>query len=74
MNGWYQHERHTNAYLDAEVIPPVWPGLLDTSLLFEHGPGDDGSEYRERHRDTMVVVGVHDHIALQLWERQPSNY
>lgn len=54
-------------YLVLQVIPPVWPGLFDTSLLFENSLLDYGTQNTECHSDTVVVVTVNADAGLEFW-------
>jgi len=44
-----------------QIIPPVWPRLLDTTLLLDGCVWHDGTQDAERHRNAVVVIAVHAH-------------
>lgn len=41
-----------------QIIPPVWPRLLNAALLLDDGVRYDGTQDTERHRNAVVVVAV----------------
>ena len=59
-------KNRSSAYLVLEVIPPVRPGLLNTSLLLDDSPADDSAENAERHGHAMIIVAMHTNAILQL--------
>jgi hypothetical protein len=50
--------RELEIYLVLQVIPPVWPRLFDTALLFDDRLINYSSKYAERHRNAVVIVAV----------------
>lgn len=45
-------------YNPTQIIPPVWPSLLDTSLFGDDSFRDDTGENRESHSYSVIVVTV----------------
>ena len=68
-------EGHTNTTnLVLEVVPPVGPRLLNTSLLLDDRVLDDSAENTECHRNSVVIVAVHADAPLELRNRFPYDF
>jgi len=63
------NQRKTSLVL--QVIPPIWPRLLDASLFFHDRTLYHTAKDAESHRNSMVIVAVNYDIALQLVHRFP---
>lgn len=61
------------AYLVLEIIPEVWPGLLYTSLLLDHGLLYDATEDSESHSYSMIIIAVYTSASLELIEGFPKD-
>ena len=53
-------------HLVLEIIPPVWPCLLNASLLLDDSVFDHTTKDAERHRNTMIVIAMHTGTLFQL--------
>jgi hypothetical protein len=60
-------------HLILEVVPPVWPRLLDAATLLDDSLGTGDREAREGHGDTVVVVAVNRHAPLESVDRRAVN-
>jgi hypothetical protein len=57
----------------AEIIPPVRPGLFDTSLLGDDSLVDHGSENAESHSHPVIIVAMDAGAFLETLERRTKD-
>jgi hypothetical protein len=57
-----------------QIIPPVRPRLLHTSLLIQHRARNERREDRMGHRHPVVVVAVHNHARFELGVRATIDF
>lgn len=60
-------------YLVLQVVPPVRPGLLDTSFLFKNRLPGHSTQNAECHGDSVVVVTVNANPSLEFRNGHPVN-
>jgi hypothetical protein len=56
------------AYLVLQVIPPIRPSFLHTSLLLKNGVLDGSTQYAEGHGDTVIIVAMDADAFFQFWD------
>lgn len=57
-----------------QIVPPIWPRLLDAALLFNDRALNDGAENAEGHGNSVVIVAVHADTTLQFLDGSTDDF